>query len=133
MSSAHTEIEGRTAIGTVTGAPKIILQLEAAGVLVAAVIAYAWNGRGWLIFALLFLVPDISMLGYLGGRRLGAGIYNLAHTYVLPAALAAYGLYQSQPLALDLALIWIAHIGFDRLLGFGLKYETAFRHTHLSA
>jgi hypothetical protein len=133
MSSAHTEIEGRTAIGTVTGAPKIILQLEAAGVLVAAVIAYAWNGRGWLMFALLFLVPDISMLGYLGGRRLGAGIYNLAHTYVLPAALAAYGLYQSQPLALDLALIWIAHIGFDRLLGFGLKYETAFRHTHLSA
>jgi hypothetical protein len=73
------------------------------------------------------------MLGYLGGRKLGAGIYNFAHTYILPAALAAYGLYQSQPLALDLALIWIAHIGFDRLLGFGLKYQTAFRHTHLSA
>jgi hypothetical protein len=133
MSSAHTDIESRAATGTVAGAPKIILQLEAAGVLAATVMAYAWNGGGWLMFVLLFLVPDISMLGYLGGRRLGAGIYNLAHTYALPAALAAYGLYQSQPLVLDIALIWIAHIGFDRLLGFGLKYQTAFRHTHLSA
>jgi hypothetical protein len=133
MSSAHADTESRAAIGTVTGSPKIILQLEAAGVLVAAVIAYAWNGRGWLMFALLFLAPDISMLGYLGGRKLGAGIYNFAHTYILPAALAAYGLYLSQPLALNIALIWIAHIGFDRLLGFGLKYQTAFRHTHLSA
>jgi len=133
MSSAHADIESRPSVGTVAGAPKIILQLEAAGVLAAAVMAYAWNGGGWLMFALLFLVPDISMLGYLGGRRLGAGIYNLAHTYLLPAALAAYGLYQSQPLALDIALVWIAHIGFDRLLGFGLKYETAFGHTHLSA
>jgi Domain of unknown function (DUF4260) len=133
MSSAHIDIESRASNGTVTGAPKIILQLEAAGVLVAAVTAYAWNGHGWLMFALLFLVPDLSMLGYLGGSRLGAAIYNIAHTYLLPAALAAYGLNQSQPLALDLALIWIAHIGFDRLLGFGLKYETAFRHTHLSA
>jgi hypothetical protein len=132
MSSAHADTESRAAIGTVTGSPKIILQLEAAGVLVAAVIAYAWNGRGWLMFALLFLAPDISMLGYLGGRKLGAGIYNFAHTYILPAALAAYGLYLSQPLALNIALIWIAHIGFDRLLGFGLKYQTAFRHTHLS-
>ena len=110
-----------------------MLQLEAAGALAAAVIAYAWNGGGWLMFVLLFLVPDISMLGYLGGRRLGAAIYNLVHTYALPAVLAAYGLSQSQPLALDVALVWIAHIGFDRLLGFGLKYETAFRHTHLSA
>ena len=133
MSSAHADTESRAAIGIVTGSPKIILQLEAAGVLVAAVIAYAWNGRGWLMFALLFLAPDISMLGYLGGRKLGAGIYNFAHTYILPAALAAYGLYLSQPLALNIALIWIAHIGFDRLLGFGLKYQTAFRHTHLSA
>jgi Domain of unknown function (DUF4260) len=133
MSSAHTDVENCAANGTVTGAPKIILQLEAAGASAAAVTAYAWNGGGWLMFALLFLVPDFSMLGYLGGRGLGAAIYNLGHTYMLPAALAAYGLYQSQPLALDIALIWIAHIGFDRLLGFGLKYQTAFWHTHLSA
>jgi hypothetical protein len=132
MSSADADIASRAGVGTVAGAPRIILQLEAAGVLAAAVIAYVWNGGGWLMFVLLFLVPDASMLGYLGGRKLGAAIYNFAHTYALPAALAAYGLYQSQPLALDIALIWIAHIGFDRLLGFGLKYESAFGHTHLS-
>src|SRR5260370_40270115 len=97
MSSANAEIESRPGVGTVTGAPKIILQLEAASVLAAAVMAYSWNGGGWLMFALLFLVPDVSMLGYLGGRRLGAAIYNLAHTYMLPAALAAHGPYQSQP------------------------------------
>jgi hypothetical protein len=84
------------------------------------------------MFAVLFLVPDISMLGYLGGRKLGAAVYNVSHTYILPAALGAYGLFQLQPFALAVALIWIGHIGFDRLLGFGLKYETAFGHTHLS-
>jgi len=136
----HTDTESRadraatpSPIGTVAGAPRIILQLEGAVVLAAASIAYAEIGHGWATFALLFLVPDISMLGYLGGRKLGATIYNLGHTYALPAALAAYGLFQSQPLALDIALIWIAHIGFDRLIGYGLKYQTAFRHTHLSA
>ena len=65
MSSAHTDIESRAATGTVAGAPKIILQLEAAGALAATVMAYARNGGGWLMFVLLFLVPDISMLGYL--------------------------------------------------------------------
>jgi hypothetical protein len=120
------------AMGVVAGSARAILRLEGAVVLAAASIAYAEIGRGWVLFALLFLVPDISMLGYLGGRKLGAAVYNVGHTYVLPAALAAYGLLQSQPLALAVALIWIGHIGFDRLLGFGLKYETAFGHTHLS-
>ena len=116
----------------VVGPAKSILRLEGAVVLAAASIVYAESGRGWVMFALLFFVPDISMLGYLGGRKLGAAVYNVGHTYILPAALAAYGLLQSQPLALAVALIWIGHIGFDRLLGFGLKYETAFGHTHLS-
>jgi hypothetical protein len=139
MSSTLTDAEGRPsrnaapeAIGVVAGSAKAILRLEGAVVLAAASIAYAEIGRGWVMFALLFFVPDISMLGYLGGRKLGAAVYNVGHTYILPAALAAYGLFQSQPLALAVALIWIGHIGFDRLLGFGLKYETAFGHTHLS-
>jgi hypothetical protein len=139
MSSTLTAAESRPsrnpaqgAVGVVVGAPKAILRLEGALVLAAASIAYAEIGRGWVMFALLFLVPDISMLGYLGGRRLGAAVYNVGHTYILPAALGAYGLFQSQPLALAVALIWMGHIGFDRLLGFGLKYETAFGHTHLS-
>jgi hypothetical protein len=118
-------------LGRVSGSPRLLLRLEGAVVLVAAALAYAGNGGGWAMFAFLFLVPDVFMLGYLGGRGIGAAVYNAGHTYAAPAALAAYGLFQAQPLALEIALIWIAHIGFDRLLGFGLKYQTAFGHSHL--
>jgi hypothetical protein len=119
-------------LGVAAGAPRIILRLEGAVVLAAAALAYARIGGGWAMFAVLFLAPDVFMLGYLGGRRIGAAVYNAGHTYIAPAALAAYGVFQAQPLALEIALIWIAHIGFDRLLGYGLKYQTAFGHTHLS-
>lgn len=118
--------------GVVIGAPRVFLRLEGAAALAAAAVAYAGIGGGWAMFAILFLVPDIFMLGYLGGSRFGAATYNAGHTYVTPMSLAAYGLFQAQPLTLEIALIWIAHIGFDRLLAYGLKYPTAFGHSHLS-
>jgi len=118
--------------GVVAGLPRMLLRLEGAVVLAAAAFAYAWVGGGWAMFAVLFLVPDVFMLGYLRNPRIGAAVYNAGHTYLAPTVLAAYGLLQAQPLALEIALIWIAHIGFDRLLGFGLKYQTAFGHSHLS-
>ena len=117
--------------GFVTAAPKAILRLEGATVLAAALAAYAQVGTGWALFALLFLVPDVSMLGYLLGRRIGAAAYNLGHSYVLPLILAASSYLPAQHHLLALALIWVAHIGLDRLLGYGLKYATAFGHTHL--
>ena len=117
--------------GFVTAAPKAILRLEGAAVLAAASAAYAQVGTGWALFALLFLVPDLSMFGYLLGRRIGAAAYNLGHSYVLPVILAAASYLPSQHHLLGPALIWVAHIGFDRLLGYGLKYPTAFGHTHL--
>lgn len=117
--------------GQTVGGPKAILRLEGGVVLAVAAAAYAQTSGGWLLFAVLFLVPDISMFGYLAGRRIGAIGYNLGHSYLGPAALAAYGLWSATPLALSIALIWVAHIGFDRLMGYGLKYATAFKHTHL--
>jgi hypothetical protein len=117
--------------GAVSGAPQMILRLEGAAVLIAAVTFYAYRSNDWPLFAVLFLVPDISILGYMAGRRVGAFTYNLGHSYLGPALLAAYGVLVSRYVAIDLALIWIAHIGFDRLLGYGLKYATAFGHTHL--
>jgi hypothetical protein len=117
--------------GAVAGTPKTILRLEAAIVFAAACAAYARVGSGWGMFALLILVPDITMLGYLAGRRIGAATYNLGHTYVFPAALGVCELIWPRQLQLALALIWIAHIAFDRMLGYGLKYGTMFRHTHL--
>jgi len=111
--------------------PKILLRIEGGVALVAALILYAYAGGSWLIFALLILAPDLSALGYLASARVGSYSYNIVHTYLLPAGLAFYGFLGSNPLALQLALIWVAHIGADRLLGFGLKYPTAFKDTHL--
>lgn len=94
------------------------------------VIAYRWLEQSWLVFALLFLVPDLFMLGYLRGKRIGALIYNLGHTYAAPAVLALAGLALG-PWAYGVAIIWVTHIGFDRMLGNGFKLDT-FKHTHLS-
>jgi hypothetical protein len=119
--------------GVVRGAPKALLRIEGAAVLAAAVGLYAWRGDGWMLFSILFLAPDVAMLGYLAGRGWGAAVYNAGHSYVLPLALAFAGEALSAPLPLALGLIWIAHIGFDRMLGYGLKYPDGFGHSHLGA
>jgi hypothetical protein len=130
-SSAPTRRESDPFTRAATGGPRALLRLEGAVLLVAACLGYAQLGGGWGWFAALFLVPDLSMLGYLGGPRGGAAAYNLAHSYVTPALLALLSVLLAVP-ALSLgALIWVAHIGFDRMLGYGLKYGTAFGDTHL--
>ncbi len=112
--------------------PKFLLHLEGAIFFIFCVWLYAMQSSNWLMFALLFFVPDISIAGYLASARVGAITYNLAHAFPLPAILGAYGLLSANPLAISLALIWFAHFGFDRTLGFGLKYPTRFQDTHLN-
>lgn len=116
---------------TVTGAPRALLRLEGLAMLAAATSAYAQTGQSWWLFAALLLVPDVFMLGYLDSPRVGAAAYNLGHTYAGPAALVAAGLWLAAPLIGSIALIWLAHIGMDRAVGYGLKYPDAFHHTHL--
>jgi hypothetical protein len=99
--------------------------------LLVAVFFYVQLGEAWWLFAVLFLAPDLSFLGYLGGARTGAIVYNAAHTLIGPVALAGTGLLLSHQVLVPLALIWVAHIGFDRLLGYGLKYAAGFSFTHL--
>lgn len=111
--------------------PGVLLRVEGVVVLSMALLLYAWNGGEWLLFAFLLLAPDLSAIGYLAGNSVGAALYNLFHTYLLPGALAAYGLLAGGNLAVLFALIWFAHIGMDRLIGYGLKYPTAFKETHL--
>lgn len=109
----------------------IVLQrLEGLAALGFGIIAYAALGQSWLVFALLFFVPDLFMLGYVRSARLGAMTYNLAHTYVAPALLALFG-FVVGPVAFGLAAIWVAHIGLDRMLGYGLKLNGGFEQTHL--
>jgi hypothetical protein len=111
--------------------PGRLLRLEGIVVLGAALVLYFDSGYGWLLLVLLFLAPDLSMLGYLGGPALGAATYDVVHTYALPVALGAVGLLTGEDLATLLALVWIAHIGMDRALGYGLKYPSGFKDTHL--
>ena len=111
--------------------PTVLLRLEAAGTLALAAGLYGTHGGSWALFALLLLAPDLSALGYLAGPAAGAAWYNAAHTYLVPAAMGAVGLGTGHAQLSLLALIWTAHIGLDRLLGYGLKYPDGFSRTHL--
>jgi hypothetical protein len=115
--------------GMVTGAPRAWLRIEGLAVLALAVLLYARGGHSWLTFAVLFLAPDLSLAAYLGGARAGAVGYNLAHSYVGPVLAAALAVLTGRPPVV--ALLWAAHIGFDRALGYGLKHPTSFADTHL--
>ncbi|MEX2263638.1 MAG: DUF4260 domain-containing protein [Bryobacteraceae bacterium] len=113
--------------------PDVILKVEGLVVLIAACILYARLGGGWGWFALSFMIPDVSILPYLARKRIGGTSYNLVHSYTLPLAVALWGFSQQHALTIGLSLIWIAHIGFDRALGFGLKFPQAFRPTHIQS
>lgn len=117
--------------GGVRGAPRVLLRVEGLLVLGGAIAAYAQQGGSWLWFALLFLVPDLSMLGYLHGPRVGAALYNAGHSYVAPALLAGLGIATGSHALLLGAIIWVGHVGFDRFAGYGLKYGETFFETHL--
>ena len=111
--------------------PAALLRAEGVALLLLSVLLYRVNGGGWLMFGVLLLAPDLSMLGYLAGPRVGAAIYNTFHTYALPALVGALGMIFASSLAVAVALIWSAHIGVDRTVGYGLKYPSSFKDTHL--
>jgi len=116
----------------VTGTPRLLLRLEGLGLAAVGIAFYAQIGASWWLFAILILAPDLSMFGYLAGPRAGAAIYNAAHTLIGPAVLVLMGLLlPATSGVLPIAMIWAAHIGVDRLLGYGLKYPAGFGFTHL--
>jgi hypothetical protein len=116
----------------VTGGVRTLLRLEGLAVFAVALGAYLWLGsEPWWLFLVLLLVPDVSFLGYLGGPRVGALTYNAAHSTIGPIALLAAGALTDSGLVVSLALIWAAHIGLDRAIGYGLKYGAGFGFTHL--
>lgn len=119
------------AMAGASGGVRTLLRLEGLIVFAGALIAYQQAGAGWGAFALLFLLPDLSLLGYMRNPRFGAMAYNAAHSTIGPAAAIAIGVLAGQPVAMAIGLIWLAHIGFDRMLGYGLKYGSTFRATHL--
>ena len=101
-------------------------RIEAAAMLAAALVAYGQLGFAWSTFALLFFLPDLSIAFYLAGTRVGGLAYNLAHCFLWPVLLGVFGALAAAPFAQQLALVWAAHVAFDRALGWGLKYEHGF-------
>jgi hypothetical protein len=126
-----TDTASSESTGTVTGGLRTLLRLEGLALFIGMTLLYAvWEGSWW-VYAILLVAPDISFAGYLAGPRPGAIIYNAAHSYMAPMALMTTGFAASSPLVLSIAMIWLAHIGIDRALGYGLKYSAGFSFTNL--
>jgi len=142
-TSPERHVAGVAMPGAATGGVRALLRLEGGALLALAIAAYARNGAGWLPFAVLFFAPDLALLGYLAGPRVGALLYNAAHSTIGPLAVIGIGVvatsgavggfdaFGAQSVTLAAGLVWLAHVGFDRLLGFGLKYDGGFARTHL--
>lgn len=124
-------MQTKSEISAVSGTVRRVLRMEGFAVLAVATTLYFLSGGVWWLFALLLFAPDLSFFGYIGGNKVGAVIYNIAHSYILPLLLALLGVAMKIDLMQHIALIYFAHIGLDRALGYGLKYATGFKHTHL--
>jgi hypothetical protein len=111
--------------------PRLLLRLEGLVLFVLATVAFAYLGLSWWFYAAFFFLPDLSFAAYTAGPKLGAVIYNTLHSTLGPAILGGGGLVLNAPFVVGLAAIWAAHIGFDRMLGYGLKYASDFNDTHL--
>lgn len=107
------------------------LRLEGLVVFVLAILVYGIAGASWWWFVAGLLLPDISMLGYLANDKSGAMGYNIGHSLVLPLLVIGFGYLYVSGGALSVGLVWLAHIGMDRMLGYGLKDNKGFKHTHL--
>jgi hypothetical protein len=123
-------VSGAAAVAVV-GVPRLILRLEGAALALGAAFFYWRLGGSWILFAVLFLAPDLSFFGYIASPRDGAIAFNVAHSTLGPLALLALAYGQGFALGEAIALIWPTHAGFDRALGYGLKYASAFADTHL--
>jgi hypothetical protein len=112
--------------------PRILLHLEGLVLLLAALILYGNQNFSWGSFALFLLAPDLAIIPYAINKRAGQIVYNIAHTTILPLALALYSVMNANDMGLQASLIWFAHIGMDHLFGYGFKYPGSFKETHFS-
>ncbi|MEK8127873.1 DUF4260 domain-containing protein [Paenibacillus filicis] len=110
---------------------KKLIRIEGLVVLALGTYFYFSNGYNWAVFLLLLLLPDVFMIGYAVSKKTGAYLYNFAHTFVTPLLLLLVGLAFSVNFLIMIGLIWVVHIGMDRMMGYGLKYETGFKDTHI--
>lgn len=111
----------------------IVLRIEGLMTLVLSVYVYFFILQfSWIMFVILLLTPDLAMLGYLKNNKVGSVWYNLFHTYSIPMLIIFFSVLVNSHIFLMISLIWVAHIGMDRMFGYGLKYPTQFQDTHLN-
>lgn len=84
---------------------------------------------GW--YLILFLGPDISMLGYLAGNKAGAFTYNLFHHKGIAVIIFIAGLLLPHFIMQITGIVLFGHASMDRTLGYGLKTAEGFKYTHL--
>lgn len=111
--------------------PNLLLRVESLALFVATLAVYGAFSGDWLAFILLLFVPDFSAIGYLINPRIGAIGYNLAHNFAAPVIVFALGWAVAAPAVVSVGIIWAAHISMDRVVGYGLKYPSAFKQTHM--
>jgi hypothetical protein len=117
--------------GVVTGRPLTWLRIEGLAIAGVALVVFAATGQPWWWVPVLFLVPDLSFIAYLAGPKVGAWFYNLAHTAPLPLALLAAGAAWDNSALIVAGAIGLFHLGIDRVLKYGVKYDHSFGLTHL--
>ena len=110
---------------------KYLIKLEELALFGLALLLFSQLDYGWSIYALLFLTPDLSMIGYLANPRLGAWLYNLIHHKGLAVAFYIFGYVFSVPWLMFAGTLLLGHSSLDRVFGYGLKYEDTFQNTHL--
>lgn len=110
---------------------KTFIKFEGLAVFLASLYLYNRLDASWLLFVLLWLLPDISMVGYLRDTKIGSVMYNIVHTYILALAIVLFGLWQGNNFIVSLGVILTSHIGLDRFFGYGLKYPSGFKDTHI--
>lgn len=118
---------------SVTGKPKIWLRIEGLFLLTATIVAFSQQNQNWWLYPALLLVPDIFMIGYFANSKFGAFLYNLGHSYPVPLTVIYLAWNYTSLLWISIGLIWLGHIGWDRFFGYGLKYDTRFKDTHLGS
>jgi hypothetical protein len=119
------------AVGAAPDLVRPLLRLEGLAMFIAGLIAYDRLGGDWLWLVPALLVPDLSAIGYLAGPVVGSVVYDLVHNWALGLAVLGLGLWVGVPLVTLAGVILIAHVGMDRVAGYGLKHPSGFKDTHL--
>ena len=110
---------------------KVLLKLEAFALFGLSIFLFSRLDYPWWLYPLLFFVPDLSMVGYAFGPRVGAWVYNVVHHYAVSIGLYVLGFVLGVPILQLTGIILLGHSSLDRVLGYGLKYPDSFQNTHL--